>query len=547
MIGVPDYGTWCVVDGAVDRLIRFGADGSVRVADRDLPATAVESVFVDYADAPALPWGEFPRSAGYGLVEQPVDWDKTATVLADVIRWSLADANSDVSLTCVALGTRISIRAGVAKDDATAQWIAPHEVVEWLRRHRILTYTPADGAWTSLECELPREGPAVITPHFGEPEWFRDSGEIREYYEELRYLPRASAPKWLLAPAVEHHQRQREVPEEQHGWVQLARVFDGRDTQQRPQVFRPMLTSVEKRQIAEYLGSGTVVLSAMSTSEDELDPSRPAEVPKMYCTDGVWVWPMAMAYYLHWDDVAPPRDFLDHIRRKNYQQPEVVAPDAMQQAKALVLGTDVDSLDEGEAANAINLTRQTISDLQVSRRFYSFEQPLDGGWTMQRTGQGWWTVFCWHEGVRKNEARFPHVLEAGAYLIGCLALNQDKFRREPDEPLDGFECPLWPWPPDPHLDSFENRLITDLWAGTEVDRFGSADGNTVFLAGTTLPQRSMPPATEPGPYRRYRVVSALQVVSGAAKPEHGQVGGGSAYFLPQSLAELVAGGWLTAV
>ena len=68
-----------------------------------------------------------------------------------------------------------------------------------------------------------------------------------------------------------------------------------------------------------------------------------------------------------------------------------------------------------------------------------------------------------------------------------------------------------------------------------------------MTAGTTLPQRSLPPGREPGEYRRYRVVRGFEVLTAVARPDHGQVGGGTVHLLPQPVGELVAGGWLAEV
>lgn len=162
---------------------------------------------------------------------------------------------------------------------------------------------------------------------------------------------------------------------------------------------------------------------------------------------------------------------------------------------------------------------------------------------MLREPDGWWSVFCVGEGRRRNEARFPEVMSAGAHLLGCPTLDGDRVRRAPDELLEDYECPFRPSPVDPPLAAFDGKRLGELAPGDEVDRFGTPEGNAVFVAGTTLPQRSAAPGS-PGEYRRYRVLSPFQVVTATARPEHGQVGGGVAFVLPQPVRELVGSGWL---
>jgi hypothetical protein len=64
----------------------------------------------------------------------------------------------------------------------------------------------------------------------------------------------------------------------------------------------------------------------------------------------------------------------------------------------------------------------------------------------------------------------------------------------------------------------------------------------VFVAGTTMPQRSLPKQQAAGEYHRYRVRARVQVVRCVARPAHGEVGGGHAFVLPRPVAELVAEG-----
>jgi len=73
-----------------------------------------------------------------------------------------------------------------------------------------------------------------------------------------------------------------------------------------------------KRRILGFLGGGGMVLQATVLREDRLDPSRPNAVPLGYLSDGEWIWPLEMAYYLEQHDVLPQEEFQEHMRARDY-------------------------------------------------------------------------------------------------------------------------------------------------------------------------------------------------------------------------------------
>ncbi len=77
-----------------------------------------------------------------------------------------------------------------------------------------------------------------------------------------------------------------------------------------------------KAQILEFLRGGGVVLRASLRREDRLDPSAPAVVPLGYRSDGEWIWPLELAYYLEAHDLLPEDALLDHARDRGFQAAE---------------------------------------------------------------------------------------------------------------------------------------------------------------------------------------------------------------------------------
>lgn len=117
----------------------------------------------------------------------------------------------------------------------------------------------------------------------------------------------------------------------------VARVFDGMKPDGSPLVSRPNLDPREIPALIAYLTRATVVLSAPGTTRDELVSGAPGSVPRAFHTDGTWVWPAAVGYYLSCHRLPPQTELLAHIRARNHMlgpvQPEV-ARDAAAQVMA---------------------------------------------------------------------------------------------------------------------------------------------------------------------------------------------------------------------
>lgn len=104
------------------------------------------------------------------------------------------------------------------------------------------------------------------------------------------------------------------------------------------------------------------------------------------------------------------------------------------------------------------------------------------------------------------------------------------------------EWPISPLPGEPPLTLFRGKRLVELEPGAEFDRFGDDDGNLVYALGTPFHERSLVPEWIDRPYHAYRVRQPVQVLTGSAIPWFEQPGGGTAYLLPDAVAELVASG-----
>lgn len=98
--------------------------------------------------------------------------------------------------------------------------------------------------------------------------------------------------------------------------VRLARAFDGVDPGGGP-YFRPdhaRLDGPDGERALARLRAGELVLNPPGAMDDLLDPDRPEAVPAGFRSDGRWVWPDAVAYYLKRYRLAPEPGLAAHLR-----------------------------------------------------------------------------------------------------------------------------------------------------------------------------------------------------------------------------------------
>jgi hypothetical protein len=118
----------------------------------------------------------------------------------------------------------------------------------------------------------------------------------------------------------------------------MARVFDGVKPDGGPLINRPKLDPREVPALVAYLTRAAVVLSAPGTTRDELVPGAPPNVPRVFHSDGVWVWPAAVGYYLSLYQLPPQPELLAHVRARQYTLGPV-PPQVLQAAAAQIMAT----------------------------------------------------------------------------------------------------------------------------------------------------------------------------------------------------------------
>ncbi|MBS2963713.1 hypothetical protein KGA66_11685 [Actinocrinis puniceicyclus] len=118
----------------------------------------------------------------------------------------------------------------------------------------------------------------------------------------------------------------------------VARVFDGVNPDGSLLINRQNLDPREIPALVAYLTRAAVALSAPGTTRDELVPGAPPNVPRVFHSDGTWIWPAAVGYYLSLHQLPPQPELLAHIRSRKYTLGPV-HPEAAQAAAAQILAT----------------------------------------------------------------------------------------------------------------------------------------------------------------------------------------------------------------
>ncbi|WP_067813467.1 hypothetical protein [Actinomadura kijaniata] len=117
--------------------------------------------------------------------------------------------------------------------------------------------------------------------------------------------------------------------------LRMARLFDAVNPDGSPAVRRPQVPEEFREAVLRYLDEAPIVLAARSYDEDVLDPERTPRVPLTFHTDGAWIWPGAVSYYLSAHGVPPEPELVNHIGRNAFRLPEV-GEDARRAAVATI-------------------------------------------------------------------------------------------------------------------------------------------------------------------------------------------------------------------
>jgi len=203
-------------------------------------------------------------------------------------------------------------------DGSVTEWVATHDIATLFGRLRAGMYREERGTWFNARYSL--DAPASYNLEYDreEPEWHLLPPN-QAYSDELRMFPRTdeNVPDWLMRRLAGLG------PERPGPQFRIARVFDGIGTTGRPVIKRDELEPDEQERLLEYLGAAPVVLPGRGFDIDRMAETPEPAVPVGFHSDGTWIWPAAVHFYLQEYGVTPDQELVDHIRANDYQVPEV--------------------------------------------------------------------------------------------------------------------------------------------------------------------------------------------------------------------------------
>ncbi len=212
-------------------------------------------------------------------------------------------------------------------DGTTQQWSATHDIASLFGRLRAGMYREGRGTWFNARYQLDHPSSYNLEYDREEPDWDL-APPPQAYADELRMFPRTeeNVPDWLM-------RRMAGLGPERPGpRFRMARVFDGVSSGGRPVVNRPELDAEERDKLLDYLDGAPVVVPGRGVDLDRLADTPESTVPIAFHSDGTWIWPAAVNYYLRKYGIAPDPDLVQHIRANGFVIPDV--PDAARQAAA---------------------------------------------------------------------------------------------------------------------------------------------------------------------------------------------------------------------
>ena len=86
----------------------------------------------------------------------------------------------------------------------------------------------------------------------------------------------------------------------------------------------------DKARLISYLKSGVVYIASPGVGFDVLSNDGTLSGPFHALTDGAWMWPADLAYYVDRYDVELPNGFLSHARAREWRVPEPASIDLSQ-------------------------------------------------------------------------------------------------------------------------------------------------------------------------------------------------------------------------
>ncbi|NGY58548.1 TNT domain-containing protein [Lentzea sp. NEAU-D13] len=213
-----------------------------------------------------------------------------------------------------ATGRYFELEAELRLQDGTSHsWAVPQDVASLFARLRAGMHREGRGSWTNARYQLDHPSSYNLDFDRAEPSWQTPPPQ-QAYFDEMRFFPRVdeNVPDWL---------RRRLNPPTPV--FRTVRVFDGAGPGGRPSVNRPPVPEPEVAPLLAYLSNAPVAVAGRGFDADVLDRESPQVVPSGFQTDGAWIWPVGVSYYLRKYGVPPEPELVERARAAGFSLPEV--------------------------------------------------------------------------------------------------------------------------------------------------------------------------------------------------------------------------------
>jgi nicrotizing toxin Mtb-like protein len=356
-------------------------------------------------------------------------------------------------------------------------WPLPPDLSGLFSRLRAGMYREGRGTWFNARYKLDHPSSYNLEYDREEPNW--DLPPPPEAYpDDMRLFPRSedNVPTWM--------RRRLASPPPAAPRFRVARIFDGPGIA----VNRAPVNPDDVADLLTYLDAGPLVGPARGYDVDQMDPNGRRSVPVAFHTDGTWIWPAAVNYYLREHTVAPDPQLVEHIKRRRYELPMVddatrsaaaafvergpggrpVAPPrppapgptrampapsrapAASPTPAVPVGAPPPATrvvvappetagsapaaalpSQGPPGRTVDTLRARLAELGVPESAYRIGRPAGRAWTMEQTDDGW--RVGWYDRTFVAPAMFEDVADASAFLLGKLMMDAAGAGR-PDAP-----------------------------------------------------------------------------------------------------------------
>ncbi len=221
----------------------------------------------------------------------------------------------------------------VTEDGTVHEWLATHDIATLFGRLRGGMYRDGRGTWFNARYQLDHPSSYNLEYNRDEPVWSL-APPPQALSDELRMFPRTeeNVPEWLI-------RRMSGLSPEQPGpHFRIARIFDTIGPAGRPVINRPDLEVEEQDRLLDYLDHAPLVVTDRGYDIDRLAQTPEATVPVAFHSDGQWIWPAAVNFYLRTYGVSPEADLIEHVRAIGFSLPPVDEPTLQAAAAYLTRG-----------------------------------------------------------------------------------------------------------------------------------------------------------------------------------------------------------------